>query len=225
MNWSKYSHCRTGCIVAAVLASLLATYAQAWGTIEGQVLDDETQQPIPGAIVVATWYATSSGFPDSHSKCLHVESATADAAGRYRLPDWHGWWYPNNWLLFDRVLGVGAHKFRYEPSMLQVPTVERIYLKPFKGPDEAWLERPQSTFSCFPGVDESAKNLYRVWAAIVADETPLASTAKQMQQLRSDAANAKVLLVNHAKPTTFDSGGYEVNVNPNDAFKPEDLLK
>jgi hypothetical protein len=36
----------------------MAASAWAWGTIEGQVLDEETNQPIPGAIAVVFWQAS-----------------------------------------------------------------------------------------------------------------------------------------------------------------------
>jgi hypothetical protein len=226
MKGLKFPPCGTRCVLAVVVASLFATYAQAWSTIEGQVLDDESNQPVPGAIVVATWNAMELNWAtDAHSVCLHVETATADAAGRYRLPDWHGWWSPNHIFLFGRSRSIVAYKFKYEPSATQRPNLETIYLKPFKGPNEVWIERRQSGFSCHAGVDQSEKNLYRVWTAIVADEAPWVTTTKQRERVFLDAANANVLLVNHAKPTTFDRSGFETNVDPNDAFKPEDLLK
>jgi hypothetical protein len=149
----------------------------------------------------------------------------ADELATRRLPDWHGWWSPNHIFLFGRSRSIVAYKFKYEPSATQRPNLETIYLKPFKGPNAEWINRHQSGFSCFPGVDESEKSLYRVWAAIVSDMTPLANTKEQKERLRSTLAIANVLLVNHAKPTRMGPTGYEENLDPNDAFKPEDLLK
>lgn len=52
------------------------------------VLDEETQLPIEGAIVVARWIGTISQLVDSQTTCYHVESATTDAQGQYSIPSW-----------------------------------------------------------------------------------------------------------------------------------------
>lgn len=52
------------------------------------VLDEDTHQPIKGAIVVARWVGTISALVDSQTTCYHVESTTTDAQGRYQLPAW-----------------------------------------------------------------------------------------------------------------------------------------
>lgn len=59
-----------------------------WPEQSGIVLDGDTRQPIEGAVVVARWIGTLSLLVDSQTTCYHVESATTDAQGRYRIPAW-----------------------------------------------------------------------------------------------------------------------------------------
>lgn len=58
--------------------------------IEGKVIEEGTNKPIPGAIVVARWQESRSGIFDSQTVCVHVESATTDEQGRYHLPRYKG---------------------------------------------------------------------------------------------------------------------------------------
>lgn len=56
---------------------------------EGQVIEEGTSKPLPGVIVVAHWLGTVSGFGGhGGTVCRHVETATTDDQGRYRLPRW-----------------------------------------------------------------------------------------------------------------------------------------
>jgi hypothetical protein len=59
-----------------------------WSEQNGVVLDEETHQPIEGAIVVARWFGTISAVFDSQTTCYHVESTSTDAQGRYLIPAW-----------------------------------------------------------------------------------------------------------------------------------------
>ena len=60
------------------------------GPIEGRVLEVGTNKPIPGAIVVVRWTGSMFAFVESQTKCVHVETATTDAEGYYKVAFWVG---------------------------------------------------------------------------------------------------------------------------------------
>lgn len=57
-------------------------------SIQGQVLEESTNKPIPGAIVVARWQGHLASFAHGQTVCVHVDSTTTDAQGKYRFPAW-----------------------------------------------------------------------------------------------------------------------------------------
>lgn len=59
------------------------------GPIEGQVLEVGTRKPLPDAIVTVTWQGSYFQIAESRTQCYHVESATTDQQGRYKIPKWH----------------------------------------------------------------------------------------------------------------------------------------
>jgi hypothetical protein len=71
---------------------------------------------------------------------------------------------------------------------------------------------------------ERRKKLYRLWTAIIEEEASRAETNMQRERIRFKRILAAELLVIHAKPTTSEFGR-EMNIDPNDSYKPEDLLK
>ena len=56
-----------------------------WPAQEGRVLDQETELPIEGALVVALWKGVG-GY--SHTMCFHVEITETDENGIYLIPSW-----------------------------------------------------------------------------------------------------------------------------------------
>ena len=212
-----------------LLAGLVAAALRltVFGTIRGQVLDDETKQPIAGVVVVAKWRAVQPAMPEARSTCLHVESATTDAEGKFRLNNWIGFWYPQNWTLIERLVLLQHYHRDYELRRGGeggfLP--ETLYLHRFHGTTEQWFHRPVGGFTCWPGVDESAKNLYRIWSTMAADYGAKAETQAQQEYAELLLETAKKSLVNREKPTTEDNHGRVVNVDPKDSYKPEDLLK
>ncbi len=57
--------------------------------VAGRVLDQDTGQPVAGAIVVVRWIGTATkAFVDQHTACYHVETAKTDAEGRYATTSW-----------------------------------------------------------------------------------------------------------------------------------------
>lgn len=70
------------CLPLSACAATLAGEA-----IEGQVLEEGANRPIPGTIVVGLWHGSvTHGFVEGRTVCYHVETATTDPQGRYTLP-------------------------------------------------------------------------------------------------------------------------------------------
>ena len=59
------------------------------GPIDGQVLEVGTRKPIAGAIVTVTWQGSFFQIAESRTTCYHVESATTDQQGHYKIAKWH----------------------------------------------------------------------------------------------------------------------------------------
>ncbi len=76
-------------IPVAALMLLLALPACAASlsskTIEGKVLEEGTNKPIPNAVVVARWQG-HVGY--TGTVCYHVEGAISDGNGVYHIPAW-----------------------------------------------------------------------------------------------------------------------------------------
>lgn len=76
-------------LVASVLVGCALAPAHEIPAQTGRVLDEETQQPIEGAIVVLRWQGVGTkAFVDAQTVCYHVESAESDANGRYTTMPW-----------------------------------------------------------------------------------------------------------------------------------------
>ena len=90
---------RTMLVIVALFP--LSACGLSGSAIKGQVLEAETNKPIPGAIVVVRWHGTWAP-PAGTSTCYHVESAMTDAEGRYKTPAWTG---PFQAGLFGGLLG------------------------------------------------------------------------------------------------------------------------
>jgi hypothetical protein len=66
------------------LLLLLGTACAGVGSIQGQVLDAQTKQPIPGAIVLGVW-TRQEGMVFHITKLVDVKEAEVDAQGRLTL--------------------------------------------------------------------------------------------------------------------------------------------
>ena len=56
--------------------------------LRGVIVNADTGQPIPDAIVVAKWITSSGTAGGSELVCFHVGTATTNAAGEYYMPAW-----------------------------------------------------------------------------------------------------------------------------------------
>jgi len=89
----------TTCLVLALAITGCAT------TLRGQVLDAQTGQPIPGAVVLGVW-TKGGGVPGlAHTDLVGVREAETDGEGRFELEGVSGW------LLDEKKITV--YKFGY----------------------------------------------------------------------------------------------------------------
>jgi hypothetical protein len=89
----------TTCLLLAVAITGCAT------TLRGQVLDAQTGQPIPGAVVLGVW-TKAGGMPGLvHTDLVGVREAETDGEGRFELEGVSGW------LLDEKSITV--YKFGY----------------------------------------------------------------------------------------------------------------
>lgn len=71
------------------VSAFVATYAACSSIslpIDGVVLEEKTNKPIPGVFVIAQWRHYGSDGYGSRTSCPHLEIVTTDENGRYRIP-------------------------------------------------------------------------------------------------------------------------------------------
>ena len=85
-----YQTIKACCLIAIVMLIFTGCATAVSGLpITGQVIEEGTNKPLPGVIVVAHWLGTVSGFGGhGGTSCRHVETGTTDEQGRYRLAFW-----------------------------------------------------------------------------------------------------------------------------------------
>lgn len=130
-----------GSIALLVLALSLSACGLSGSAQTGEVLDEATEKPIEGAIVVAEWIGdVSANWADSHSTCYHVATAVTDDDGEYRIPGWSMKkedkrdWHKN---LTPRDVQITVYKAGYamaDKSFTSGSYEKGVYyLKPFEG--------------------------------------------------------------------------------------------
>jgi len=147
--------------------------------IEGQVLEVGTNKPIPGAIVVVLWKG-HVGW--SGTVCLHVETATSDDSGRYRIAPWQE---PSR---VGDVRAVRYPPMAYKPGYEYTDAKgETVYLKPFTGGRGERLQAIWSAGVQCGSAGASEKNLIPLDRALL-DE------AKALAQSKDDRKIVNALL-------------------------------
>lgn len=152
-----------GLCTVALLASLTACTLTG-RAIDGQVLEEGTNKPIPGAIVVVTWAGDLVAFAESQHVCVHVESAATDSTGHFHTKAWHtpsriGW-------VRDLTPEVIAYKPGYAQSPTSSDNLSQQWLTPFRGTRGERLEYLSSGWVGGCGEqDGSAKNLIPLFKA------------------------------------------------------------
>lgn len=164
-------HLRMILLMFAVIP--LTACALSGEAIEGQVLEEGTNKPIPGAIVVVRWQGRVSSFVDSHGVCYHVESATTDEQGKYQTKPWRK---PREYgVSFDHI-DIDAYKPGYgHPSRLS-KAMEIEHLAPLRGTREETFKSIRIAGVKCPGAGESQKNLIPLYKTIYEQLATLALT-------------------------------------------------
>lgn len=83
MKWRVYAFFG---VMGGVIALFWSEFYTA-APISGQVVDAQTQQPIPGVNIVVLWTVTS-GSHDHREGLIEVKEAVTDAQGRYTIDGW-----------------------------------------------------------------------------------------------------------------------------------------
>lgn len=160
--------------------------------VEGYVVEEGTNKPITGVIVVGHWLGTVSIVPaDSRTVCRHVESATTDEQGHYRLPNWEGK-EPNLTYSYKRGYERSEQYFRTKAYL-----EHKDILRPFEGGKEKrldYLEKVSRASAC-PDAGHSKRNLYPFYRGIFAEAKALVETdedKRTLQWIRRLAAYAAI---------------------------------
>ena len=152
--------------------------------MEGRVLEEGTLKPIEGAIVVATWRGSQVRPAHASSICYHVETATTDSQGRYRIPSFSGNLDP---LIADRSSGVESiYKAGYQRSSKDEPSSEIILLSPFKGTTDQRFEYLSRNWTRDCATNPAAKaKLLVLWRDQYEEAKRIAQTVEQMKTIEA----------------------------------------
>ena len=159
--------------------------------IEGKVVEQGTHKPIPNAIVIARWHGTVSALVDAQTVCVHVESATTDAQGNYRLLPWRK--SSTMGPVFDVQPIVTAHKPGYRLAEEYPETTPRLV--PFtgtRGERLKYLLWVLGTTSC-GAQDESEKNLISLRKALYEEALKLAQTKEDQKTVEAIRYDLEIL--------------------------------
>lgn len=180
-------------VTHAVLAIALCAAAP-WGIamsgmpVSGVVLDEKSGEPIRGAIVYASWRGHSSaGLVDGQASCYHVASGISDAEGQFRLAAWSDGFSLRDMFITDKTVMVKAFKPGYIQNEQTDSTRSALLLIPRDNHTDADYFRYLAAVnrgSMCPGAGASAKNLYPLFVALVAEATRIASTKEERDILK-----------------------------------------
>ena len=120
----------------AALALLLQACRLSGGPIDGQVLEERTDRPIPDAFVIARW--TCQAGQDSGMVCYHVLVTATDKEGRYHFPEWSK--EGKNYCVANQYVYLSAYKPGYAESYVSSEKKETRHLKQFTGTKEERLK-------------------------------------------------------------------------------------
>ena len=173
-------------LVIAMLLAPLTACALSGKAIEGKVLEEGTNKPIPDAIVIARWSGHLATFAHGKTVCYHVLSTTTDENGAYRFPAWKKKitedWQKN---VRPETVIITVHKPGYAeyrpPGYVRTEAFKQNvrYLKPFTGPREErlkYLLHFSGLVGCYGAGDE--KSLVPVYKALYDEARGIATSDK-----------------------------------------------
>lgn len=166
----------------------LQACALSGGPLQGKVMEEGTEKPIAGAIVVARWQGHLASWGHGKTVCYHVLSTTSDENGDYRLPAWKKDitedWQKN---IRPETVLIDAYKPGY--GLPTAPSQKRgvVSLKSFIGtPGERieYLLRVSSATRCGT-TDESEKNLLPLKKTLYREATAIASSKEDQEKVET----------------------------------------
>jgi hypothetical protein len=190
-------------VISVALLSLLLPLSGCSGaprtlygkSIDGQVIDAQTSQPIAGAHVVYLWESASlTGTPFGNAPsavCYHAAATVTDTQGRFHIAAWEK---PQPYALPNREPTGWAYAPGYVPNYLsppdgpvREPTVhpnDVFKLTPSRAEGDKRLEELSmiSRRSCFYGA-QSQKDLYPLKKAVYEEAKTYAMTPEQLKRL------------------------------------------
>lgn len=172
--WRRFLRASGWIALPLILASSASLSAE---LLQGQVLEEGTHIPIPGAIVVARWKETRSAIADAWTVCVHVESIATDESGRYTLPRYKG----REPSLIDSYKSgyVRSDEYYKAKAYLQHNDI----LKPFTGAREdrfKYFVRLLEAARC-PSAGKSNRNLYPLYNAMHEEARSIAVTEQERE--------------------------------------------
>lgn len=171
----------TSLLLALMLVFPLAACGYTGDSVDGQVLEAGTRAPIAGAIVVVIWQGTAFSFVESPTVCIHVETATTDKDGRYRIPYWRASTEPSGVRGLEPYVA-GVYKVGYQRSTRRMPDDlggGDQFLRPFKGTRvERFKSIRISGVNC-GNAGESNRNLIPLYRTIYEQLNALAETKEE----------------------------------------------
>lgn len=165
--------------------------------MQGRILEEGTNKPIPGAIVVVRWEGlTTSGswFVEASTVCYRVETATTDEQGNYQTQAWRQPQHKDYTVKFDRIR-VDAYKpgYGFPNKLSRVKGIE--YLAPFEGSRGERLGYVKRLFGATAcgAQNESEKNmlpllkaLYEEAKLLGGDKKPAPNEMSLLESLKYD---------------------------------------
>lgn len=170
-------------VLFAPLFLPLAACALSGKAIEGKVLEEGTNKPIPEAIVIARWSGHLATFAHGKTVCYYVLSTTTDENGIYRFSAWKreitdDW--QNN--VQPEAVIITVHKPGYEEyrplGYVRAKEFKQYirYLKPFTGTQEEKLKVIRTAGVSCGSAGESQKNLLPLYRTLYEEARALAVT-------------------------------------------------
>jgi len=175
-------------------ASFMTGCATLGGPVHGKVLDEATDEPIEGAIVVARWTGHLAGWADGKTVCYHAESTVADKSGNYYLPRW---WDTNTEAWQRKVKPEDVYITAYKPGYIWSEKRGKgiKYLKVFKGTRAERLEFLKYLGLTCNNAGKSMRNLFPAYKWRYEETRKIAITRedkKLVKLFRRNAARAAV---------------------------------
>lgn len=195
----------------------LSACALSGGSIDGKVVEEGTNKPIPNAIVVVQWVGNLWAVVESQTVCVHALTTTTDAQGRFHFPAWAKAstigpvtgvepsitvYYPGYTLVrltpppsSERF---SSHGYPLEPYPLGLfgikPTT--LHLAPFTGARRErleYLQKLSSATGCYSG-GESEKSLLALRTALYDEARQLARPGADQKIIERHGTDETIIM-------------------------------